>query len=157
MNSQITQTRSRGCSCGRRGCSCRLAHSEPVSNPRHDTSLFFANRVDELTKGEVKIEVFPAGPWERTIVPATGLTGVLRRLHHHRRLVSTFDPTRIQELIELPYLFDNYSQAYAFMDTPYVTKMYEPLKAKGIHYLATWDNGFRQMTNNTRPITPRQT
>jgi len=67
-------------------------------------------------------------------------------------LVSTFDPTRIQELIELPYLFDNYSQAYAFMDTPYVAKFYEPLKAKGIHYLVTWDNGFRHLTNNVRPV-----
>ena len=39
----------------------RLAHSEPTANPRHDTSLFFAKRVGELTNGEVKIEVFPAG------------------------------------------------------------------------------------------------
>src|SRR4030042_1420305 len=67
-------------------------------------------------------------------------------------LVSVFDPMRTQELIELPYLFDTYSQAYAFMDTTYVTKFYEPLKAKGIHYLATWDNGFRHMTNSVRPI-----
>jgi tripartite ATP-independent transporter DctP family solute receptor len=67
-------------------------------------------------------------------------------------LVSTFDPTHIQELVELPYLFDNYSQAYAFMDTPYVAKFYEPLKAKGIHYLVTWDNGFRHLTNNVRPV-----
>ncbi len=67
-------------------------------------------------------------------------------------LVSVFDPQRTQELIELPYLFDTASQAYAFMDTPFVTKFYEPLKGKGIRYLSTWDNGFRQMTNNVRPI-----
>jgi tripartite ATP-independent transporter DctP family solute receptor len=38
------------------------------------------------------------------------------------------------------------------MDTPYVAKFYDPLIAKGIRYLATWDNGFRHMTNNVRPI-----
>jgi len=38
------------------------------------------------------------------------------------------------------------------MDTPYVTKFYDPLKAKGIHYLATWDNGFRHLTNSVRPV-----
>jgi tripartite ATP-independent transporter DctP family solute receptor len=67
-------------------------------------------------------------------------------------LVSVFDPKRTQELIELPYLFDNYTQAYAFMDTDFVTKIYEPLQAKGIRYLATWCNGFRHMTNSVRPI-----
>ena len=131
----------------------RLAHSEPVTNPRHDTSLFFAKRVNELTKGEVKIDVIPAGALgSHQACQQQVSTGVLDFYITTAGLVSTFDPNRIQELIELPYLFDNASQAYAFMDTPYVTKIYEPLKAKGIHYLATWDNGFRQMTNNTRAI-----
>ena len=47
-------------------------------------------------------------------------------------LVSVFDPYRTQELIELPYLFDKYSQAYAFMDTDFVSKIYEPLQGLGI-------------------------
>ena len=38
------------------------------------------------------------------------------------------------------------------MDTPFVTKVFEPLKAKGIRYLAMWDNGFRHLTNNIRPV-----
>jgi len=131
----------------------RLGHSEPTSNPRHDTSLFFAKRVEELSKGEVKIEVFPAGSLgSHQACQQQVSVGVLDFYITTAGLVSVFDPTRIQELIELPYLFDNYSQAYAFMDTPYVAKFYEPLKAKGIRYLATWDNGFRHMTNNVRPI-----
>ena len=39
----------------------RLGHSEAVANIRHDVCLFFVKRADELSKGEVKIEVFPAG------------------------------------------------------------------------------------------------
>jgi tripartite ATP-independent transporter DctP family solute receptor len=131
----------------------RLAHSEAVTNPRHDTSLFFAKRAGELSKGEVKIEVFPAGVLgtHQSCQEQVSM-GTLDFYITTAGLVSVFDPMRTQELIELPYLFDTYSQAYAFMDTPYVTKVYEPLKAKGIHYLATWDNGFRHMTNNVRPI-----
>jgi tripartite ATP-independent transporter DctP family solute receptor len=135
----------------------RLAHSEPVSNPRHDTCIFFAKRVDELSKGEVKIDIFPAGAMgSHQACQQQVSTGALDFYITTAGLVSTFDPTRIQELIELPYLFDNYSQAYAFMDTPYVTKIYDPLKAKGIHYLATWDNGFRHLTNNVRPVVTPQ-
>src|SRR5271157_3574376 len=107
----------------------RLAHSEPTTNPRHDASLFFAKRVAELTNGEVKIEVFPAGTLgtHQSCQQQVSM-GVLDFYITTAGLVSTYDDKRVQELVELPYLFDTYSQAYAFMDTPYVTKLYEPLK-----------------------------
>jgi tripartite ATP-independent transporter DctP family solute receptor len=131
----------------------RLAHSEALTNIRHDVCLLFVKRAAELSKGEVKIDIFPAGAMgSHQACQQQVATGVLDFYITTAGLVSTFDPTRIQELIELPYLFDNYSQAYAFMDTPYVAKFYDPLKAKGIHYLVTWDNGFRHLTNNVRPV-----
>ena len=131
----------------------RLGHSEAVANIRHDVTLFFAKRVDEISKGEVKIEIFPAGVLgTHQGCQEQVAMGTLDFYITTAGLVSVFDPNRTQELLELPYLFDNYSQAYAFMDQPFVAKYYEPLIAKGIRYLATWDNGFRQMTNNTRPI-----
>jgi tripartite ATP-independent transporter DctP family solute receptor len=113
--------------------------------------------VAELSKGDIKIDVFPAGALgSHQACQQQVATGVLDFYITSAGLVSVFDETRSQELTELPYLFDNYSQAYAFMDTPYVTKFYEPLKAKGIHYLVTWDNGFRHMTNSVRPINTPQ-
>ena len=131
----------------------RLAHSEAVANIRHDVTIFFAKRVDEISKGEVKIEIFPAGVLGTHQGCQEQVSmGTLHFYITTAGLVSVFDPNRTQELLELPYLFDNYSQAYAFMDQPFVAKYYEPLIAKGIRYLATWDNGFRQMTNNARPI-----
>jgi len=131
----------------------RLAHSEAVTNIRHDVCLFFVKRAAELSKGDVKIDIFPAGAMgSHQACQQQVATGVLDFYITTAGLVSVFDPTRIQEIIELPYLFDNYSQAYAFMDTPYVAKVYDPLKAKGIHYLVTWDNGFRHLTNNVRPV-----
>src|SRR4030065_600977 len=39
----------------------RLAHSEAVTNIRHDVCLFFVKRAAELSKGDVKIDIFPAG------------------------------------------------------------------------------------------------
>ncbi len=131
----------------------RLAHSEAVTNIRHEIVLMFVKRVDELSKGEVKIDVYPAGALgTHTSCQEEVAMGTLDFYITTAGLVSVFDPQRTQELIELPYLFDTYSQAYAFMDTPFVTKFYDPLKAKGIRYLWTWDNGFRHMTNNVRPI-----
>ena len=74
----------------------RLAHSEPVTNPRHDTSLFFAKRVNELTKGEVKIDVIPAGALgSHQACQQQVSTGVLDFYITTAGLVSTFDPNRI--------------------------------------------------------------
>lgn len=131
----------------------RFAHSEAVSNIRHDVVLFFAKRAAELSNGQVSVEVFPAGVMgTHQSCQEQVAMGTLDFYPTTAGLVSVFDPNRTQELIELPYLFDSYAQAYAFMDTPFVSKFYEPLLARGIRYLATWDNGFRQMTNSVRPI-----
>jgi len=131
----------------------RLAHSESVTNIRHEVVLFFADRVKELSGGSLTVEVFPAGVMgTHTQCQEMVSTGSLDFYITTAGLVSVFDPDRTQELIELPYLFDNYAQAYAFNDTEFVDKIYEPLQAKGIHYLSTWDNGFRHVTNNVRPV-----
>lgn len=131
----------------------KLAHSESVTNIRHEVSQWFAKRANELSKGQVTIKIFPAGVMgTHTSCQEQVATGTLDFYITTAGLVSVFDPNRTQELIELPYLFDDYSQAYAFMDTSFVTHLYDPLISKGIRYLATWDNGFRHVTNSVRPI-----
>jgi tripartite ATP-independent transporter DctP family solute receptor len=131
----------------------RLGHSESVTNIRHGVCLWFAKRANELSKGQVTIKIFPGGVMgTHTSCQEQVAAGTLDFYITTAGLVSVFDPKRTQELIELPYLFDSYSQAYAFMDTPFVTHIYDPLISKGIRYLATWDNGFRHVTNSVRPI-----
>ncbi len=131
----------------------RLGHSEATANIRHEVSIFFAKRVDELSKGAVKVEVFPAGVLgTHQQCQEQVAMGTLDFYITTAGLVSIFDAKRTPELLEMPYMFDNYSQAYAFMDKPFVATYYEALIPKGIRYLATWDNGFRHMTNNVRPI-----
>ena len=131
----------------------RFAHSESTTNIRHEAVQFYAKRLEELTKGDLKVEIFPSGQMgTHTQCQEMVSTGALDFYPTTAGLVSVFDENRTQELIELPYLFDNYSQAYAFMDTDFVSEIYAPLLKKGIRYLATWDNGFRHMTNSKRPI-----
>jgi tripartite ATP-independent transporter DctP family solute receptor len=131
----------------------RFAHSESTTNIRHDAVLYYAERLEQVTKGDLKVEVYPAGQMgTHTQCQEMVATGALDFYPTTAGLVAVFDDNRTPELIELPYLFDNYAQAYAFMDTDFVTQIYEPLQKKGIRYLATWDNGFRHMTNSKRAI-----
>ncbi len=78
----------------------RLAHSEALTNIRHDVCLFFVKRANELSKGEVKIDIFPAGAMgSHQACQQQVATGVLDFYITTAGLVSTFDTTRIQELI----------------------------------------------------------
>jgi tripartite ATP-independent transporter DctP family solute receptor len=131
----------------------RFAHSESTTNIRHLTIEFYAERIKKLSNGEIEVKIFPSGQMgTHTQCQEMVSTGALDFYATTAGLVSVFDPNRTQELIELPYLFDNYAQAYAFMDTDFVTDIYKPLQQNGIRYLATWCNGFRHMTNSKRPI-----
>jgi tripartite ATP-independent transporter DctP family solute receptor len=131
----------------------RFAHSESVTNIRHVAIEFYAERIKKLSNGEMEVKIFPSGQMgTHTQCQEMVSTGALDFYPTTAGLVSVFDPNRTQELIELPYLFDNYAQAYAFMDTDFVTDIYKPLQKNGIRYLVTWCNGFRHMTNNKRPI-----
>ena len=131
----------------------RFAHSESTTNIRHAAAQFFAKRLEQVSKGDLKVEIFPSGQMgTHTQCQEMVASGALDIYPTTAGLVSVFDDKRTQELIELPYLFDNYAQAYAFMDTDFVTEIYAPLQKKGIRYLATWDNGFRHMTNSKRAI-----
>lgn len=106
----------------------RLAHSESTTNIRHEVVLFFADQVKKLSDGSLTVEVFPAGVMgTHTQCQEMVSTGSLDFYITTAGLVSVFDSKRTQELIELPYLFDNYAQAYAFNDIEFVEKIYQPL------------------------------
>lgn len=54
---------------------------------------------------------------------------------------------------ELPFLFDSYEQAYAAYDGEFGEYLARNvLESQGGHVVNYWDNGFRNFTNNIRPI-----
>lgn len=56
-------------------------------------------------------------------------------------------------VFDLPYLFLNYDQADAVLDGEIGTEMLSALEDQNIVGLAWWENGFRELTNNKKPIT----
>lgn len=54
---------------------------------------------------------------------------------------------------DTPFLFNNVQEADAILDGPIGTKVKDSLDSKGLHGLVYWENGFRNLTNNKRPIT----
>lgn len=57
------------------------------------------------------------------------------------------------EVFQLPFLFDNLEEARAAVDGAASEKIFEKFAEKGIVGLAFWENGFRELSNNVRPVT----
>jgi tripartite ATP-independent transporter DctP family solute receptor len=55
-------------------------------------------------------------------------------------------------LFEMPYLVKDRAQMARIRDRIVVPKMEPAAEKAGYHILAVWENGFRQITNNKRPI-----
>ena len=54
---------------------------------------------------------------------------------------------------ETPFLFANYAEADAMLDGKVGRNLLDGVSEAGLIGLAFWENGFRSMTNNVRPIT----
>lgn len=60
------------------------------------------------------------------------------------------------EIFQLPFLFENLEDARNAVDGEVAGKIFEKFEEKSIVGLSFWENGFRQLSNNVRPVsTPK--
>jgi tripartite ATP-independent transporter DctP family solute receptor len=142
------------------GSSCAWAQSaDPIvikvaygtaGGPIHDGALEFKKRLESLNS-RIQVQVFPGGQLgsEGEVIGQlqTGMTDMLP---------TTTGPLGQQNpiyyVLETPYIFINDAQADKVLDGPVGEKLLKGLEAKGLIGLTFWENGFRQMSSNTRPI-----
>lgn len=55
-------------------------------------------------------------------------------------------------IFDLPYLFEDRAAVQTFIDSPAGEMLAEGFAGTGMVLAAMWDNGFRQITNNVRPV-----
>ena len=121
-----------------------------AGGPIHEGMVEFKKRI-EAANSNVEVQIFPGGQLgsEGEIVGQlqAGITDMLP---------TTTGPlgqiTPIYYALETPYVFLNEAQADKVLDGPVGEKILNALEPKGLIGLAFWENGFRQLTNNVRPI-----
>ncbi len=129
----------------------RFAHPHPESDSWHKAALRFADMVKERTKGALEVQVFPNGVLgnDPTIINAvrggsldialTGnpfFTGLAPKLN----------------VLDLPFLFRDRKHAAAVLDGPIGDGLRKELEGSNLKALATWDIGWRNLTNNRRAV-----
>lgn len=121
-----------------------------AGGPIHDGALEFKKRLESVNS-RIQVQVFPGGQLgsEGEIIGQlqTGMTDLL---------LTTTGPLGQQNpiyyVLETPYIFINDAQVDKVLDGPAGEKLLKGMETKGLVGLTFWENGFRQMSNNTRPI-----
>ncbi len=129
----------------------RFGHGNEPGGPRDKAAHLFADRVAELTDGMIKVEVYASAALGSDEEMVQQLKDNISQFAAPG--VGTISPeVPVLNVLEMPFLFEDFEQAWNFLDSPIVKKWVAPFPDKGYRVLAFWENGFRNMTNNLRPI-----
>jgi len=133
------------------GVQMRLAHYVDDKHPLHLGAMQFVSKVDERTKGQVKISIYPANtlgsPPEvveqvklGTLDMAINTQG---QYEYHVKACAT---------AQIPFVFDDYAHAHRTLDGPAMQWLTPQFEKAGFILLANWEWGFRNITNNKKAI-----
>jgi tripartite ATP-independent transporter DctP family solute receptor len=129
----------------------KFAHYAEETHPGHLAAKQFAAKVEERTKGQVKIAIYPANvlgsPPEQCEQVRLGATDMsLPTQGALDKYVKAFS------VVMLPFMYDDYDHVYRTLDGPSMD-WFSPLAEKeGFIVLSNWEWGFRNLTNSKRPI-----
>ena len=129
----------------------KLGHAVAPEHPYHLGAVRFSELVAQRTNNKVKIDVYPSTQLgnERDMVEGLQL-GTIDLVVTSTGPLGGFVPKMF--VVDLPFLFRDREHAYKVLDGPIGRDLLDAFSAKGIKGLAFWENGFRQITNNVRPI-----
>lgn len=124
----------------------KLGYSTEDSDPRAAASMEFKNIVEERSKGSLIVELYPEGQLgaDKELILGV-INGTVDMTVSSAGNFASFANVGISAF---PFLFQDFEEAWEFMDSPLQAEMAEGLKAYNIHVLAYFDNGFRCITTS---------
>ena len=113
---------------------------------------FFAEQVEKKSGGKMKVRAVGAAALGPDVQMQQALIGGAQEMMVGST-ATLVGITKEMALWDTPFLFNNAREADAVLDGPIGQKVMDKLQEKGLVGLVYWENGFRNMTNNKRPIT----
>ena len=111
----------------------------------------FAEEVNKALKGKVEVRVFHSSQLGSDEQMIKGIRVGAPEMQIPSTVMSTVDQRF--GVFEMPYLIVSRAHIKKAAESREVQKaLFEPLPARGIRVLGVWENGFRHITNNLRPI-----
>ncbi len=124
----------------------KFSHTDQQAGARQAAAQLFAKKVEELTQGRYKVQVFCCSqlgndPKNIEQLALGGIDFTVSSTGSYAPHVPTLNLTM------MPFLVDSYEQGWKLYDTsPWLKAQFDKAPAKGFRFLATWEAGFRSMT-----------
>ena len=111
----------------------------------------YAKRVNAALKGKVEIKVFHSSQLGSDEQMIRGVKLGAPEMFQPSTVMSTVEPKF--GVFEMPYLIVSRAHMKKVTENKQVqSALFDGLPAKGMRVLGVWENGFRHITNNVRPI-----
>ena len=128
-----------------------FSHVVAPDTPKGKAADYFAKRAAELTRGAVKVDVYPNSTLYRDKEEMEALQlGAVQMLAPSLAKLAPLGFKEF-EVFDLPYIFDNMEMLHRVTDGQIGASLLARLEPKGIKGLAFWDNGFKSFSAN-RPL-----
>jgi tripartite ATP-independent transporter DctP family solute receptor len=131
----------------------KLGHAvDPGENYAHLTCVWFKERVEKYTNGQVKVEIYPAGQLgdEPELVRSIQM-GTVQAAFPAVNNFNVFAPSI--GYYTLPYIFETVQQFRKITDAMWDQNNNWSIKESGCRMLSVCEVNFRQLSNSKRPIT----
>ncbi|WP_457562283.1 TRAP transporter substrate-binding protein [Caminibacter pacificus] len=129
----------------------KFSHVVSPNTPKGKAADYFAKRVEELSHGRIKVEVYPNAQLGKDKV-------ILRKMKFNTVQMAAPSFSKFTGLVpqlglfDLPFLFKNEDHLHRVLDGKVGQKLLDMVTKKGYVALAYWDNGFKQLTDSKRPL-----
>ncbi len=130
----------------------KITHPDSPAAPDNLAFLYFKKLLEERSNGQFKVSVHPSAMLgtQREGLEAAQIGGIEIALSSSG-IATSFVPELA--LLDLPFLFNGFEEARTAVDSPGITKLLsDSFAKKGMKFLGFYENGFRNITNNKRPI-----
>jgi tripartite ATP-independent transporter DctP family solute receptor len=129
----------------------KFAHFADENHPGHLAAKLFVENVAKRTNGQIKIDIFPnnqlGSPPEQAEQIRLGTTDMGLPTQ------GQFDKwIKAMGTVMLPFAYDDYDHVHRTVDGPAFQWFSQLAEKEGFILLANWEYGFRNLTNNKRPI-----
>ncbi len=135
----------------------RLAHGHPEVDPVHTAALRLSELVKQRTNGAVEIQVFANGVLGSDPTMISSVRGGTLEICWTGNPFFTGIAPKLN-VLDLPFLFRDREHVGRVLDGPIGDALRAELLPSNLVALATWEVGWRNITNSKRPVrTPADT
>ncbi|MGB5867501.1 MAG: TRAP transporter substrate-binding protein [Arcobacteraceae bacterium] len=129
----------------------KFSHVVSPNTPKGKAADFFEKRLEELSGGRIDVQVYPSSQLykDNAVLKALRLNSVQMAAPSFSKFGKIVPQLA---LFDLPFIFKDLGHLHRVQDSEVGTKLKSMVTAKGIVALNFWDNGFKQLSSNAKPL-----